>query len=70
MKTITLLLCLFLSGCVYCHVKTPKLDVTYASVGKDIQLDPNGVISTVSPKNENIITAIGAAVAGFVVGGM
>lgn len=55
-----------LTGCVYGHLKTPKVEITYLSVGKDIVIEPNGVVSNVSPRNENIIWAIGGAVAGWI----
>lgn len=37
------------------------------TLGKDIVIDPNGLISTVSPKNQGILEAIGGFIAGILV---
>jgi hypothetical protein len=46
-----------------CHIKVTTL-------GKDIAIDPNGIMSTVSPKNQGIIEAVAGFAAGAAVVGL
>ena len=81
LKIITIILLLFVSGCaamsligcvsghyhkeiITADARTVT-DVDYASLMKDVSLDPNGVVSVTSPKAENIVTAIGSFMAGW-----
>lgn len=63
-----------------CSCATFKADVFYpdgtevkmdvATLGKDVKADPNGLMSTVSPKDSVIIDAIMGGIAGFFLAGL
>lgn len=61
-----------LCGCAYLEAETKGDDIHIKSVtvGKDIVIDPNGLMSTVSPKNQGIIEALAGFAAGFAVFGL
>lgn len=72
MKTKLIILCLalLLCGCATFEYHDAECDFKSTTVGKDIIVDPNGVMSTVSPKNQGIIEAILGGVAGFFIAGL
>lgn len=68
--TIIVGLLIWLCGCATFEYHDADCDLKTTTLGKDIVIDPNGVMSTVSPKNQGIIEAIAGFVAGFAVFGL
>lgn len=56
-----------LTGCATFEYCDSDVTIKTATLGKDIVIDPNGVMSTVSPKNQGIIEAILGGIAGFLI---
>ena len=56
---------LALTGCAYTHVRTPEVEFTCCTLMKDIAIDPNGIVSTTTPKAEGIIGAFLGFVFGY-----
>jgi hypothetical protein len=51
-------------GCATFEYEDADCHIKVATLGKDIAIDPNGIMSTVSPKNQGIIEAVAGFVAG------
>ena len=58
------------SGCATFEIQTPDLKIKSTTIGKDIVIDPNGVMSTVSPKNQGILEVLFGGIAGFFIAGV
>lgn len=63
-------LLLFMCSCATFEYQDAECTIKTATLGKDIVIDPNGMMSTVSPKNQGIIEAIAGFVAGLVAAGI
>lgn len=66
--TLIALSMLVCQGCATIEYHDETCDFKSTTIGKDIVVDPNGVMSTVSPKNQGIIEAFLGGLAGFFVG--
>lgn len=66
------LLLFWLCGCATfeADIQGDNVHLKSMTLGKDIVIDPNGVMSTVSPKNQGIVEACVGFVAGFAAAGM
>jgi hypothetical protein len=53
-----------LSGCATFEYTDPTCHIKVATLGKNIKIDPNGLMSTISAEDKGIIEAVAGFVAG------